>query len=219
MSEPSAGLARLREPFLENQIGKKPQPYQKDSPKKNCTECGGYHGMPAMHLDYVGHAAVTDRYLEVDPQWNWEPLAFDADGLPLFDKLGGLWIRLTVCGVTRIGYGDAQGKNGSNAIKEAIGDALRNGGIRFGVALDLWHKGDLHEVQEAAGITQASDPAQDEVLALKQLIVAAGKKINLGINDLRDQYAADNGGLTLADANPEQLQKFLTSLQAQPVPA
>jgi hypothetical protein len=29
-------------------------------------------------------------------------------------------------------------------MKERIGDALRNAAMRFGAALDLWHKGDLH---------------------------------------------------------------------------
>lgn len=140
-------LAYLREPFAEHQIGKLPKPYKKDSPKGNCRECGGYHGLPAMHLDYVGHAALTDRFLEVDPEWSWEPLALDQNGLPAFDGNGGLWIRLTICGVTRLGYGDAEGKRGGNAVKEAIGDALRNAGMRFGAALDLWHKGDLRDAQ------------------------------------------------------------------------
>jgi hypothetical protein len=146
--EQKKGLARLREPFAENQIGKLPKPYKKDSPKSNCRECGGYHGMPAAHLDYVGHAALTDRLLEVDPEWTWEPLALDEQGLPRFDRNGGLWIKLTICGVTRLGYGDMGGKNGANAVKEAIGDALRNGGMRFGAALDLWHKGELHDASE-----------------------------------------------------------------------
>ena len=52
-------------------------------------------------------------------------MSFGPDGLPQFDKNGGLWIRLTVAGVTRVGYGDAAGKSGPNAIKEAIGDAIR----------------------------------------------------------------------------------------------
>jgi hypothetical protein len=55
-----------------------------------------------------------------------------------------MWIKLTVCGVTRLGYGHAEGKQGGDAIKEVIGDALRNAAMRFGAALDLWHKGDLH---------------------------------------------------------------------------
>jgi hypothetical protein len=60
------------------------------------------------------------------------------------DGQGGMWIRLTVCGVTRLGYGHAGDKTGGDAIKEVIGDALRNAAMRFGAALDLWHKGDLH---------------------------------------------------------------------------
>lgn len=150
---PATGLAQLRAPFPDNQVNALPKPYQKDAAKGNCRECGGYHGLPAVHLAYVGHAALTDRFLDVDPEWAWEPVAFASDGLPAFDKNGGLWIRLTLCGVTRLGYGDAQGKSGPNAVKEAIGDALRNAGMRFGAALDLWHKGDLHDAGEERGET------------------------------------------------------------------
>lgn len=115
-------LAKLREPFPANQIGKLPK--------------GG------ITLDFVGHGYLTVRFLDVDPLWTWEPFAVGDNGLPLLDDNGGLWIKLTICGVTRIGYGDAGGKNGPNAVKEAIGDALRNAGMRFGAALDLWCKGD-----------------------------------------------------------------------------
>jgi hypothetical protein len=119
--------------------------------------CGGYHSL-SIHLDYVGHAALTDRLLEVDPEWFWEPMATGQDGLPAFDRDGGLWIRLSICGVTRLGYGDSQGKSGGNAVKEAIGDALRNAGMRFGAALDLWHKGDLHDASEQQGGGDATPP-------------------------------------------------------------
>jgi len=146
------GLARLREPFDANQINKLPKPFKADSPKGKCNECGGFHGLPAVHLDYVGHAALTDRLLDADPEWSWDFVATDPNtGAPIFDANGGLWIRLTVCGVTRLGYGDAQGKRGGNAVKEAIGDALRNAGMRFGAALDLWHKGDLHDASVERG--------------------------------------------------------------------
>jgi len=150
------GLDLLREPFADNQISTLPKPYKRDSAKGKCGECGGYHGLPAVHLSYVGHAAITDRLLAADPQWTWEPLAFSPDGLPAMDRNGGLWIRLTVCGVTRLGYGDADGKSGGNAVKEAIGDALRNASMRFGAALDLWHKGDLHAANEARNEQPAS---------------------------------------------------------------
>jgi hypothetical protein len=143
-TEKPHGLALLREPFPPNQISKLPKPKSKDAPKGKCQECGGWHGLPAVHLDYVGHAALTARLLDADPGWHWEPVGFDDKGLPALDQSGGLWIKLTVCGVTRFGYGDAQGKTGPDAMKERIGDALRNAAMRFGAALDLWHKGDLY---------------------------------------------------------------------------
>lgn len=136
-------LAKLREPFPAHQISKLPKPFKKDAQKGKCPECGGYHGLPAVHLDYVGHAALTDRLLDVDPLWTWEPVADPASlGLPVAP--GGMWIRLTVCGMTRYGFGHPDGKTGGDAVKETIGDALRNAAMRFGAALDLWHKGDLH---------------------------------------------------------------------------
>lgn len=137
-------LADLRVPFAEHHISKLPKPLKRDAPKGKCSECGGYHGLPAIHLDYVGHAALTDRLLDVDPHWSWEPMGYTPEGLPAFDRVGGLWIKLTVLGMTRPGYGCADGKNGGDAVKEIIGDALRNAAMRFGAALDLWHKGDLH---------------------------------------------------------------------------
>lgn len=115
-------LQKLREPFPPAQIGKLPK--------------GG------IFLDFVGHGWLTQRFLDADPLWDWEPFALDTNGLPLLDEHGGLWLRLTIAGKSRIGYGDAGGKKGPNAIKEAIGDGLRNAGMRFGAALDLWCKGD-----------------------------------------------------------------------------
>jgi hypothetical protein len=149
---PADPLARLREPFPAHQVSKLPKEAKRQREEReadrskgvNCTICGGWHHRNAVHLDYVGHAALTDRLLDVDPHWSWEPVAFAPEGLPAFDRNGGLWIRLTVCGVTRLGYGNADGKSGGDAVKEIIGDALRNAAMRFGAALDLWHKGDLH---------------------------------------------------------------------------
>ena len=146
------GLALLRVPFPENQISKLPKATKKQNDdlkadfKKGirCTLCGGWHLPEVIHLDYVGHAALTDRLLDADENWTWEPMSLDADGLPRLDRNGGLWIKLTVLGQTRIGYGNAEGKSGGDAVKEIIGDALRNAAMRFGAALDLWHKGDLH---------------------------------------------------------------------------
>lgn len=151
--EPASLLDKLRETFPPNQISKLPKETraQIDARKGNssvmvfnCKVCGGHHHKDAVHLDYVGHAALTDRLLDTDIAWSWEPVAFNDKGLPAFDQTGGLWIKLTVQGVTRLGYGSADGKSGGDAVKEIIGDALRNAGMRFGAALDLWHKGELH---------------------------------------------------------------------------
>jgi hypothetical protein len=142
--ETPSGLQLLRKPFEPNQISQMCRSTKKDNPKGKCPKCGGWHGLPAIQLTYVGHAALTDRLLDADPAWSWEPLALDNHGHPAIDKDGGMWIWLTVCGVKRLGYGDAQGKSGGDAMKERIGDALRNAGMRFGAALELWHKGILH---------------------------------------------------------------------------
>jgi hypothetical protein len=154
----AAGLAKLREEFPASLIQALPKLWCKrcsdsrtkvceDHRKAKCNDCGNYITTAHVDLSYVGHAELTHRLLDADPLWDWEPVAFDQRGLPQFDEHGGLWIRLTVCGHTRLGYGDSQGKKGPNAIKEAIGDALRNAAMRFGAALDLWAKSDLREAQ------------------------------------------------------------------------
>ena len=143
-------LAALRVPFAPEKIGKLPKSQIKSEdykalPKAHCNVCGGYHPATAtIHLDFVGHADVTERLLDVDPAWNWEPMGVAPDGLPMMILNGagapiGLWIKLTVCGVTRIGFGSVT-PGAFDAEKQLIGDALRNAAMRFGVALDLWRK-------------------------------------------------------------------------------
>lgn len=150
------GLALLREPVPSHLISPLPKgtKAQNECPidqKINCQICGGWHHPRVRHLDYVGHAAATHLLLDADIKWNWEPLAFDEAGLPRFDASGGLWIKLTVDGVTRLGYGNADKKaqmDSGSREKEVIGDALRNAAMRFGLALDLWSKADLHAGNE-----------------------------------------------------------------------
>lgn len=176
------GLDLLRSPFPAHQISKLPKPTKAQTQEVQnnfkagirCELCGAWHHPKVEHLDYVGHAALTDRLLDADPAWSWEPVAFGPDGLPAFDASGGMWIRLTVCGTTRLGYGHGErkplDKTGGDRIKEVIGDALRNAAMRFGAALDLWHKGDLHadeagesppEKQEAGSQQEYTDDPVD----------------------------------------------------------
>ena len=212
--EQIVALKKLREPFPPNQISKLPKPTraQTDAVKKDfksgqrCDLCGAWHHPSVVHLDYVGHAALTDRLLDVDPLWSWEPLAFDESGLPAIDKDGGLWIKLTVCGMTRIGYGDAPNKIDGDAMKERIGDALRNAGIRFGAALDLWHKGDLHEHENGesgepeAKLTETPGLiTQEQVAALRSAISACG---------ITEQEFCSNPALKLSRIKDLPAQRF-----------
>lgn len=148
-----ASLAKLREPFPAAEIRYLPRVWCgacrdmkgacKNHTRVKCQKCRNNISSAHIDLPYVGHAEATNRLLNVDPAWGWEPVAFDEKGLPQHDQNGGLWIRLTVCGVTRLGYGNAEGKRGGDAVKEIIGDAIRNAGMRFGMALDLWTSSDL----------------------------------------------------------------------------
>lgn len=185
---------RLRAPFPPELVGKLPRvtcracgardnrtgTCDRHPEKARCDGCGNWMTPAHIHLDYVGHADITDRLLQADPCWSWEPVTRNVDpqilaqaistgnpdiirlvyeaAPPRLDEHGGLWIRLTVHDddgepMTRLGYGDSQGKTGPNAIKEVIGDALRNAAMRFGAGLDLWAKGDraeMRHVEEAA---------------------------------------------------------------------
>lgn len=149
-------VAKLREEFPEAAVGRLPRVTCKDCSKASgrvcskhqksrCNFCRNFITSAHIDLDYVGHAEVTDRLLSVDPEWTWEPFALDDDGLPRVRQCGNeteLWIRLTVCGVTRPGVGSVI-TGSSDEAKQLIGDALRNAAMRFGVALYLWSKSDL----------------------------------------------------------------------------
>lgn len=189
----------LRKPFPPESIGRLPK--------------GG-----AM-LDYVGHAAVTDRLLTVDPTWSWEPFSIGPDGLPALDRSNNLWIRLTICGVTRIGVGDGK------SAKECIGDAIRNAAMRFGVALDLWAKEDLVEFAQAAQAHQAPPPPPVEKDAYApgitepQMKKIAAAMRDAGISD-RDNalvYVSDVVGRQIesrADLTRVEAGKVIEALEA-----
>lgn len=220
--EKITGLRLLRSPFELHQISKLPKPRSKDAQKGWCTECDSYHGLPAVHLDYVGHAATTDRLLDADLNWTWEPMAYGPDGLPALDKQGGLWIRLTVNGVTRPGYGSAEGKTGGNAVKELIGDAIRNASMRFGVALELWHKGILHKIDlDQHGDDQAVQEVTTSAPAVPvNKMTIAAKRWDDALASIRiGEYTAEKlrKNFELTDDQETALQDVLAELK-KPAP-
>ena len=93
-------------------------------------------------LDYVGHAEVTKILLEIDPLWSIEPAALDEAGLPAREKIGtmvqaGFW--MTVLGHRRYCVGSVEDRK-VDIGKELVSDAIRNGAMRFGIALSPWSK-------------------------------------------------------------------------------
>lgn len=171
--EQMESLLKLRGPFPDEQIGKLPRVTCQECSdsrktcmkpghtKERCATCNAYTYNKHIHIDYVSHSYVTERLLDVDPLWSWEPFALDEVGLPALDtdQFGapvGMWIRLTVCGVTRPGYGSVP-SNQHDAVKVLIGDALRNAAQRFGVALAQWQKGDR---DNPAAENPVADPGQ-----------------------------------------------------------
>lgn len=164
VTEPMSAWQELRAPFEPSQIEKR-------------------KGAGGAMLDYVSHARVRDRLLKVDPTWTWEPVAAEASGLPIFvrftgdyeapvyengrkrmesrhaeDVPVGLWIKLTVNGVGKLGYGDVL-PGAFNPEKQLIGDAIRNAAMNFGVAIDLWMKDE--EPDERTVQTAPSRPSAD----------------------------------------------------------
>lgn len=174
--------AALRAPFPPEMVGRLPK--------------GG------VMLDFVGHAAATDRLLQVDPEWTWEPFARDEAGLPALDKAGNLWINLTVAGVTRPGVGDGPD------MKQKISDAIRNAAMRFGVALDLWSREDLSAAQivtdpewlaEVKGEIDAAPDVWvlDDVAARIKQRVADGRVAHTDRADLTELWLAKSAALAV----------------------
>jgi hypothetical protein len=113
-----------------------------------------------MQLDFVGHADVTKMLIEIDPEWTWEPTAFDANGLPAYRVENGMahmagW--LTILGVRRLGIGSVM-HNKPDLLKELISDFIRNASMRFGVCLSLWTKQEWDDVSHTPTIS-APKPA------------------------------------------------------------
>lgn len=218
-------LDQLAVPFPSESIGKKPTVWckpcrdkkcEKHKPRK-CGECKQTLTSAHSHLDFVGHAYVRERLNQVDPHWNWKPLAFAPTGLPYFDDNGGLWIELTIGGKTHLGYGDAPGKRGGDAIKEVIGDALRNAGQSFGIALEMWKGGARAEVIDDIPERQVERPAQTEEerkTELRGQIAAVGTAKGMSVEEIAGEfYQWSMGKMDIHTASARSLDTFLKTLR------
>ena len=169
--------AALMADFSTEQIGHKPATWCKacsaavrnktgkvcgDHRVVKCPKCKTSVTEAHTCLDFVGHADVRARLCEADPEWTWAPFDFPgtgslilSDGHPV-----GLWITLTVGGVPKPGYGSVD-KGKPEAMKELIGDALRNAGLSFGIAWKLWAKGERTSSEGEGGQSGAAGEAID----------------------------------------------------------
>lgn len=186
---------QLRKPFDPKAVGKIPK--------------GG------IQLDYVGHAAVTDRLNNVVGPENWslDPLSFNLDGSPLIiigNTNAVMWSTLTILGTSKICVGTVK-KTAYELEKEIIGDALRNGAMRFGVALDLWSKDELESNiahPENKNIRPSYDP--NEFPAETTRDIRADSKVTG--TQLQNLVAlVDNKGITEVADKATLLNKFAKS--------
>lgn len=208
-------LKQLSASFPQDQIEKLPKPLSRGGDRYQCRKgtqasadgyyCGGYHAR-AIHLDYIGHATITERLNSVDPFWTIEFMVKHPEtGEPKVDA-DGTWFNMTVLGVTRPCVGDTGGKplNG-NGQKELIGDAIRNGAMRFGVGTYLWSKSEAAE-RRKRGELAAEEAEQSGPDWAKQYQDALGR----GPETLRNflQWAKKHGGpAEMIQAGEQQLAK------------
>jgi hypothetical protein len=172
-----------------------------------------------VELKYLGHAATTRALLECDPTWWWEPMSFDEIGQPWIEcddqgRAKGLWIYLHVCGVRRPGYGSClPGK--SDAVKELIGDALRNAAMRFGVGINLWGKDHPEKDKPAprkakatplpSPVQETHDDKADGKEAYENLVAEHGK-------DLVNGAMAMFGVARFSELTPDRVDEIQRSL-------
>lgn len=124
-----------------------------------------------VSLDYVGHAEITKILIEIDPEWSWQPVAWEngrpathtqlgkitkRDGTVLEFPTVSMWGHLTLLGVTRVAVGSVEAHK-ADLDKELVSDFLRNAAMRFGIALDLWTKGETKVQQVVNAHRQETD--------------------------------------------------------------
>lgn len=218
---------KLRAPFERGKIGKLPKVYCKTctNPKVQCAEhkpkkcgtCKAFISPAHNHVDFVGHAHVTERLLDVDPTWNWEPMALAPSGLPVLDDFGGLWINLTIGTETRIGYGHADGRKGGDATKIAIGDAIRVAAMRFGVALQQWMKESPDPVAEQAPpkAEEATMTPAQRAAQLRKEIAGYGFALDKTIDDIAAEFREWSHGKEINAATVAVLAEYLEHVKAR----
>lgn len=167
-----------------------------------------------ISLDYVGHAEITRILLAIDPMWTIEPVAYDDAGLPAVRHNGKMveaafW--LTLCGHRRYCVGSVEARKADGDLgKELISDAIRNGAMRFGIALSLWAKDEWTDNAAApAKKPQRGKPAPAPVTDLAETLARFEEKCRaVGFDP---DEIADRAGVNLTNITPEDMDKLRTA--------
>ena len=137
-----------------------------------------------INLAYVSHAEITRILIEIDPMWNWKPVAWQ-DGRPATHEANGMitmWATLTLLGKDLIGVGSVRSDK-PDYEKELIGDFLRNAAMRFGICLSLWTKQDQSSQSPIRSVPQPTSPHPSKGMTdeqVEQSFVQAANVVKLG---------------------------------------
>jgi len=82
-----------------------------------------------------------------------------------------------------------------------IGDALRNAAMRFGAALDLWHKGTLHLEEEEESASTVTKITPDPVDENKILISVVWFKEIIDVDQLEENWKRVQVGYAKLSSN------------------
>lgn len=169
-------------------------------------------------LDFVGHADITRILIEIDPEWQIEPAMVDMNGLPAVVVTGnmvqaGFW--MTLLGQSRYCVGSVEERK-ADRYKELLSDGIRNGAMRFGVALHLWTKAEWNDLGATPTKPNTGNKKQETNVvrpaspdAIKKFVAVCGE------NNLDHDQVADHAGVNLAGiVTTEDLVKLRESFKA-----
>lgn len=176
-------------------------------------------------LDFVGHADITRILLAVDPHWTIEPVSIGEDGMPAVVTTGNMvqaafW--MTLLGQTRYCVGSVEERK-ADRYKELLSDAIRNGAMRFGIALHLWTKAEWEDMgatpakptkKPAAKAPSQNVPEQDlerpaHPDALEKFVKVCAEN-NLDHDQVADHAGVDISGIVKASDLVKLRESFKT---------
>lgn len=142
-----------------------------------------------VNLSYVSHSEITRILITIDAGWSWEPIEW-INGRPAIHIENGMatmWGKMTLLGKPMICVGSARADKGDYE-KELIGDLLRNGSMRYGIALNLWSKQDSTSggvsvqtiTKSFPGATAVNAPAQPQQASNASVARPAAKQASAG---------------------------------------